>query len=237
MGVDVKPLPGLEHLPYAEVWLRSPDEALWRDASEAAQAIGKDGLEVWTTDETPEVATFLEARAYALHRSYVVSELDVAATPEPGPPGVELTTFAERPDLAEALYAVACESYPDQPGRAETRMSPFEVWRSWGLDPHEPTAYFIALDDEYVRGYGYLEVEGKTAKNGFMGIARDSRGRGLASAIKRAQIAWAKTHGLRSLRTANEVRLEQMLALNRRYGYRTLYTELVLRGPAARVTK
>jgi GNAT superfamily N-acetyltransferase len=111
------------------------------------------------------------------------------------------------------------------------------VWRSWGLDPHEPTAYFIALDGEYVRGYGYLEVEGKTAKNGFMGIARDSRGRGLASAIKRAQIAWAKTHGLRSLRTANEVRLEQMLALNRRYGYRTLYTELVLRGPAARVTK
>ena len=55
MGVDVKPLPGLEHLPYAEVWLRSPDEALWRDASAAAHAIGKDGLEVWTTDETPEV--------------------------------------------------------------------------------------------------------------------------------------------------------------------------------------
>ena len=148
MGVDVKPLPGLEQLPYAEVWLRSPDEALWREASEAAHAIGKDGLEVWTTDETPEVATFLEARAYELHRSYVVSELDVTAAPDPGPPGVELTTFAERPDLAEALYAVACEAYPDQPGRAETRMSPFEVWRSWGLDPHEPTAYFVALDGE-----------------------------------------------------------------------------------------
>ena len=237
MGVDVKPLPGLEHLPYAEVWLRSPDEALWRDASAAAHAIGKDGLEVWTTDETPEVATFLETHGYELHRSYVISELDVAAAADPGPPGVELTTFAERPDLVEALYAVACEAYPDQPGRAETRMSPFEVWRSWGLDPHEPTAYFIALDGERVLGYGYLEVEGEAAKHGFMAVARKARGHGLASAIKRAQISWAKAHGLRSLRTANEVRLEQMLALNRRYGYRVLYSELVLRGAAAPVTK
>jgi hypothetical protein len=35
------------------------------------------------------------------------------------------------------------------------------------------------------------------------------------------------------LRTANEVRLEGMLALNRRVGYRTVYDEIVMRGPAA----
>jgi hypothetical protein len=29
------------------------------------------------------------------------------------------------------------------------------------------------------------------------------------------------------------VRLEGMLALNQRFGYRTLYDEIVLRGPAA----
>ena len=52
-------------------------------------------------------------------------------------------------------------------------------------------------------------------------------------AIKRAQIAWAKASGVPTLRTANEVRLEGMLALNRRFGYRTLYDEIVLRGPAA----
>jgi GNAT superfamily N-acetyltransferase len=235
--MDVKPLPGLEHLPYAEVWLHSPDTSLWREASAAARALGKDGLEVWTTDATPEVVPFLQAHGYEIHRRYVISELAVRSTPDPGPPGVPLTTFAERPDLAEGLYAVASESYPDQPGRAETRMSPYDTWRQWGLDPHEPTAYFIALDGEQVLGYGYLEVEGNTAKHGFMAIARSSRGRGLASAIKRAQIGWAREHALRSLRAANEVRLEQMLALNRRYGYEPLYTELVLRGPAADVTK
>ena len=69
--------------------------------------------------------------------------------------------------------------------------------------------------------------------HGFTAIARASRGQGLAGAIKRAQIAWAKANGLATLRTANEVRLLQMLALNKRHGYRPRYTELVLRGPAA----
>ena len=66
-------------------------------------------------------------------------------------------------------------------------------------------------------------------------IARAPRGRGIASAIKRAQIAWARERGLRTLRAANETRLAGMLALNRRLGYRLLYTEIVLRGPAAAV--
>jgi GNAT superfamily N-acetyltransferase len=231
--VEVKPLPGLEHLPYAEVWLNSPDDGQWRAASTAARALGKDGLEVWTTDITPDVPPFLEERGYDLHRRYVISELDVGSAAEPEPSDVPLTTFAERPDLAEALYAVARESYPDQPGRSETRLPPFSQWRVWGLDPHEPTAYFIALENDRVLGYGYLEVDGETAKHGFAGVAREARGRGVASAIKRAEIAWAKAHGLKSLRTANEVRLEGMLAMNQRLGYRTLYTELVFRGPAA----
>ena len=231
--MDVKPLPGLEHLPYAEVWLRSADEGAWREASRLARELGKDGLEVWTTDETPEVVSLLEPRGYEIVRRYVVSELDVPAAPEPEPPGVPLTTFALRPDLAPQLYEIACESYPDQPGREQSRMSPYEVWRSWGLDPHPPEAFFIAMEGDRPLGYGYLDVDGDQGHHGFTAVARDARGRGLAGAIKRAQIAWAKANGLATLRTANEVRLPQMLALNERHGYRPLYTELVLRGPAA----
>jgi GNAT superfamily N-acetyltransferase len=231
--VDVKPIPGLEHLPYAEVWFRAIDDALWQEASEAARAIGKDGLEVWTTDETPQVVDYLEARGYEQVRHYVVSELDVEASPDPDPPAFPLTTFAERPELAEQLYEVACESYPDQPGRSDNRISPYEIWRSWGLDPHPPSAYFIALDDGTVLGYGYLEVEGDNARHEFTAIRRSARGRGIAGAIKRAQIAWAKANGIRTIRTANELRLPQMLALNERHGYRPLYTEIVLRGPIA----
>jgi GNAT superfamily N-acetyltransferase len=234
--VDVNPIPGLEHLPYAEVWLHAVDDDVWRNASEAARGIGKDGLEVWTTDATPDVVAFLEEHGYEQVRHYRISELDVDAAPDPEPPAVPLTTFAERPDLAEQLYAVACEAYPDQPGREENRMSPYEVWRSWGLDPHPPSAYFIALDGDRVLGYGYLELDGEHAKHGFTALRRDARGRGIAGAIKRAQIAWAKQHGIRTLRTANELRLPQMLSLNERHGYRTLYLEVVLRGPLAPAT-
>ncbi len=231
--MDVKPLPGLEHLPFAEVWLREPDEAAWRTASAAAGAIGKDGLEVWTTDETPEVVSFLEARGYETVRRYLISELDVSAAREPKRSEIPLTTFGARPDLAEQLYSIACEAYPDQPGRAETRLSPFEIWRSWGLDPHPADAYFIALDGAKVRGYGYLELDGEQWRNGFLAIARHARGHGLTRAIKNAQLMWAKAHGVPTLRTATELRLTQMLALNEGYGYVPLYTEVVLRGPCA----
>jgi GNAT superfamily N-acetyltransferase len=231
--VEVKPIPGLEHLPFAEVWLHAVDDDTWRRASDAARAIGKDGLEVWTTDATPDVVSFLEPRGYAQVRHYRISELDLDTAPDPDPPAFALTTFAARPDLAEELYEVACEAYPDQPGRGDQRMSSYEVWRSWGLDPHPAGACFIATEGDRVLGYGYLEVDGEHAKHGFTALRREARGRGIAGAIKRAQIAWAKQHGIRTLRTANELRLPQMLSLNERHGYRPLYLEIVLRGPLA----
>jgi GNAT superfamily N-acetyltransferase len=231
--MDVKPMPGLEHLPFAEVWFHEIDDERWREASVAARALGKTGLEVWTTDATPGVIAFLEERGYEQVRHYVISELDVTVAPDPPPLVFELVTFAERPDLATELFEIARESYPDQPGRSEQRIESFEAWRSWGLDPHPPEAYFIALEDRRVLGYGFLDIDGDGGTNAFMAIARVERGRGVAGAIKRGQIAWAKAHGLRTLRTANETRLEGLLELNRRLGYRTLYTEIVLRGPLA----
>jgi GNAT superfamily N-acetyltransferase len=231
--MDVKPMPGLEHLPWAEVWFHEIDEERWREASAAARELGKTGLEAWTTDATPHVAAFLEARAYEEVRRYVVSELDVTSAPDPAAPAFTLVTFAERPELARELFAIALESYGDQPGRSEQRIASFESWRSWGLDPHPPEACFIALEGDSVLGYGYLEIDGAAGKHGFTAIARAARGRGVAGAIKRGQIAWAKARGLRTLRTANETRLEAMLALNSRHGYRPLYEEIVLRGPVA----
>jgi GNAT superfamily N-acetyltransferase len=229
--VDVQPIPGLEQLPFAEVWFHTVDEECWRDASVAARALGKSGLEAWTTTRTPEVVTFLERRGYHEVRRYVISELDVVAAPAPEPPALPLTTFAARPDLADDLFALARVAYADQPGRSESRID--EAWFDWGLRAHRPDAFFIALDAGRVLGYGYLELDGEQWKHGFMAVARDARGRGVAGAIKRAQLAWAKANGVRKLQTATETRLESMIALNRRLGYHPLYEEIVLRGPAA----
>jgi GNAT superfamily N-acetyltransferase len=228
-------MPGLEHLPFGEVWFRAIDEESWRAASRAARRLGKTGLEVWTTDETPEVVAFLAERGYGEVRRYVISELAVGPAADPDPPGVPFVTFAERPDLAPALFEIACEAYGDQPGRSEQRIESYESWRAWGLDPHPAEAFFIAIEGEAAVGYGFLDVSGDRGVHGFTAVARAARGRGIASAIKRAQIAWAKARGLRTLRTATETRLPGMLALNRRCGYHPLYEEIVLRGPAAAV--
>jgi GNAT superfamily N-acetyltransferase len=230
--MDVRAIPGLEQLPYAEVWLHAPDDTHWREASAAARTLGKTGLEVWTTTRTPAVAAFLEARGYDEVRRYEISALEVESAPEPGDPRFETVTFAQHPELADELYALARSAYPDQPGRAETRVD--EEWFEWGLRAHPPEAYFVALADGRVLGYGYLERDGEEWRNGFMAVVRDARGRGVAGAIKRAQIRWAQANGVPKLTTANEVRLVSMRDLNRRLGYVLLYEEIVLRGPLAR---
>ncbi len=223
-------MPGLEHLPYAEVWFREIDEARFSEASVAAAALGKTGLEAWTTDETPDVVSFLEQRGYQEVRRYIISELDVASASSIETASIPLETFAERPDLAETLYEIARACYPDQPGRSETQIGSFAEWRVWGLDRHRPDSYFIAVEGERPVGYGYLETEGSTVSHGFLAVRRESRGQGIGGAIKRAQIEWAREHGVTALRTATEVRLSQMRMLNERLGYRPLYEEIVLRG-------
>lgn len=225
----MREIPGLEQLPYAEAWFDAADETALVRASAAARALGKSGLEAWTTTRTPEVVPFLEGRGFAEVRRYVISELDVASSTDPGAPRLEVVALSERPGLEESLFELARACYPDQPGRAETRVD--EEWFEWGLRAHPPEGFFVALDGSRVLGYGYLEREGDRWRHGFLAVARDVRGRGVAGAIKRTQIRFAKDAGIATLTTATEVRLASMIDLNRRLGYVPVYEEIVLRGP------
>jgi GNAT superfamily N-acetyltransferase len=227
----VIPIPGLQHLPFAEVWFHEVDDARFREASEQARALDKTGLEVWTTTRAPAVTTFFAGRGYEEVRRYVISELDVSSAADPGEPQFELTTFADHPELAPSLFALAQVAYADQPGRSESVIG--EAWYEWGLRAHPADAYFIALEGGELLGYGYLELDEGQWTHGFMAVVPRARGRGVAGAIKRAQITWAKARGIETLQTATETRLVSMLALNRRLGYRPLYEEIVLRGPLA----
>ena len=190
--MDVKPIPGLEQLPWAEVWFHEIDEVRWREASAAAREIGKPGLDVWTTDATPEVVAFLEERGYEEVRRYAISELDVSAADDPGPPAFPLVTFAERPDLIEALFAIARESIPRPARPLGAPARGLDEWRVWGLDPHPPEACLIAVEDDRVLGYGFLSVRGEQWWHGFTGIARAERGRGA-----RARSSAASSRGRR----------------------------------------
>ena len=61
------------------------------------------------------------------------------------------------------------------------------------------------------------------------GVKRAWRGRGIAGALKRAQIAWAKEQGYERLATTNELRNEPIRRLNARLGYREAPGHIVVR--------
>jgi len=65
------------------------------------------------------------------------------------------------------------------------------------------------------------------------GVRRDWRGRGIAGALKRTQLAWAKANGYERLETANETRNVPIQRLNERLGYQPFAERVRLRGPLA----
>jgi RimJ/RimL family protein N-acetyltransferase len=62
-------------------------------------------------------------------------------------------------------------------------------------------------------------------------VDRAWRGRGLATTMKLATIAWAIEHGLTALETGNDEANAPMRAVNARLGYQPLPDEVVMRGP------
>ena len=56
-------------------------------------------------------------------------DLVAAAAPAPDPPvGVDIVSWADRPDLIRGLYEVYREAEPDIPGEEDAEMPPFEKW-------------------------------------------------------------------------------------------------------------
>ena len=96
-------------------------------------------------------------------------------------------------------------------------------------------AIFLAPADGEVVGYAKLAARGWTHSG-----SRHDRGRarlahrGVASALERAQIAWAKEHGLERLTAANEERNAPMQHINSLLGYRLIPGRVRLRSPVRR---
>jgi GNAT superfamily N-acetyltransferase len=171
--------------------------------------------------------------------SRLVLELDSVEAPAvEAPTGIAITTWAERPDVIENVYAVACEAYPDVPGEEDEVMPPFEQWLSMDMQGagDRPEATFIALAGDDVAGYAKLSLSNArpgVAMHDMTGVRRSWRGRGIAGALKRAEIAWAKDNGFRRLETMNEERNEPIRRLNQRHGYLPEPGHVVVRGRIA----
>lgn len=157
--------------------------------------------------------------------SVLALDLGTAIWPEIDPPeGITITTWADRPDAIHGMYEVAREAYVDIPGEEDAEMAPFEKWLASDLEGggDRPEATFVAFAGTEVVGYAKLSLSEActdTAFHDITGVKRAWRGRGIASALKRAEIAWAIDAGYEKLQTFNEARNEPIRVLNERHGY------------------
>lgn len=186
-----------------------------------------------------------ESLAFAGRRGFVEIErnprmvLDLAWVVEPqvvAPAGIEITSWAGRPELERGIYAVAEEAYADIPGAEDDEMEPFEDWLAHDLSGpgDRPDGTFVALARDEVVGYAKLSLtpaRPTVAAHAMTGVKRAWRGRGIARALKCAQISWALRSGFERLETSNEVRNAPIRRLNAQLGYRTAPGRVLLQGP------
>jgi GNAT superfamily N-acetyltransferase len=211
--------------------------ALYEAVVEWARAQGGTAFQVDVFESDVSTVRFWTHRGYEVVEREITIALDVESCelPRSKSSAFHITTLAERPDLLEAVYAVGAGSWGDVPAHTDQRIISFDEWHAY-VTKNPMVSFdrmFIAIADGQAVGYAELQTMPllpDIASHGYTGVLRDWRGRGVATALKRAQIRWAQDHGMRQLRTKNHEDNAPMRMLNERLGYRYLRTEFLLRG-------
>lgn len=132
------------------------------------------------------------------------------------PAGIEIVEVT--PELRDAAYALTREAWEDLPTGFAVESPTFEVWLEEDLAG--PVA-FAALDDGDVVGFASLMERDAPGllMHGLTATRRTHRRRGIATALKRTQIAWAAANGYRELITFTQEGNEGMQAINLALGF------------------
>ncbi len=216
---------------------RGAGSALYEAISRWSTERGARELEVSVSGDDPQSLSFAQRRGSTEVRRHVGLVLNLAGVPplqvQP-PPGIEIVTWAQRPDLARGMYEVDLETRRDIPGFEDAVAEPFEDWKAHEMKrpTDSPEATFIALADQEVVGFAKLSLTAPTAAGHAMtAVRRAWRGRGIARALKAAEINWAIANGYTELHTSNEERNAPIRRLNARLGYRPGIGRIHLVGP------
>jgi GNAT superfamily N-acetyltransferase len=216
--------------------------ALLQAAGDAARELGKTGFELELSEAHEAGHAFLAAHGFVeVERSKAVA-LDLAGMQPPAvepPPGIALTTLAERPDLLPGVHRTAVEAFPDIPTSDEPMdASTLEGFTARDVDrtgmPRE--AFFVAVDEASGEAVGYASLmfapgSRTVAWHDMTAVRPAFRGRGIATVLKRATIAWAIANGVETLETGNDEANAPMRAVNLALGYRPQPDYVALQGP------
>jgi GNAT superfamily N-acetyltransferase len=232
--------------PHAEGWVlkeerrRGIGSALYETVSAQVAGWRKDQFEVPVEDADPDGEAFVTKRGFTEIGREIRVSLDLREIEAPevnAPRGVTIVTWAERPESIRGIYDVAVEALPDIPGQEEEAIEPFEDWVAHEMQAgpaDRPEATFVAVAGDEVVGYSKFslsDAQPSVAHHDITGVKRAWRGRGVARALKQAQIAWAKDNGYEELRTQNEERNAPIRKLNAEFGYVPSGIRMFFRGP------
>ena len=203
---------------FPELRRRGVGTALLRALVVHAESLGMDRATTGVTD--PASRAFAERFGFREVDSQVeqVRRLDTLPEPDPLPRGIEVTRIAERPDLLEAAYPLACEGWADFATVAPATID-LEDWLR--NEATLPGGSFVALADGEIVGYSGLcahDTDG-VAEDGLTVVRRDWRRRGLGAGLKQRELAWAAANGYREIVTWTQNGNDGMRALNARLGY------------------
>lgn len=209
---------------------RGVGRALFAACAEHARSLGRDGVNASVYADEPHSIAFAE--------SYGLREVDyqlrqVRAVGDEQPPPVALTSLAgDRDTLLERVWhEVAREAYLDLPLPGAVTYPRDEFLRD---EATRPDGSFVAFDGDAIVGYAGLgeHVNGPpTAEHGLTAVRRDHRRRGIARALKLAQLHWAAQNGVVELITWTQKGNEAMQALNRSLGYVDASRVITFQGP------
>ncbi len=213
---------------------------LARHALRHLQFLGLSGAQATILE--PEIAglSFATRRGMVEVERHGQGELLLPVNLEPArlPSGLRIVQRIHRPDLEPGMYGVALEAVPDIPGVERQVVGSFDDFAASELRDvrRRPELCLIAFvrgrsGDEVVGYASLFDVDGFTAGLGLTGVRRAWRGRGIAGALKTAQIQLAQEHGFQRLVTSNELRNDVIRRINSRLGFRPLPGTVVVRGP------
>ena len=145
---------------------------------------------------------------------------------------ITLTEFRKEEKEADyKCWELEREVAPDMPWTDPITMPKYDHYKKNVLaNPRfNPDSWFIIKDNDFVAGLNNLwESPNKTVVNtGFTGVLRKYRKMGIATALKHTNLAWAKKHGYKTIRTNNADSNKSMLNINIRAGFKFMPAWLV----------
>jgi mycothiol synthase len=209
--------------------LRGIGSALLEACSGEARALGLGSLYGRVDGDDHVALGFVQRRGFVEIGREVEQVRDLGVEQPPMPPaGIVLAELA--PEQLAGVYAVAVDATPGMALDAAIEAAPYDRW----LAEMRGRFVQVALEGDCIVGFATLAPLGArpdTLEHELTGVLRSHRRRGIAEALKRAQISWAAAAGYRTLVTYTQEGNDAMRSLNLKLGYRERLAAIAVRGP------